>query len=287
MKGNLTCELSSKSKLLIQIDTFMTHFGGVCSLTERSMCKKWHRLVINKQICVLTALNNLYVWVGSCIQALTRVRLNIDSPFGRVQIKRLQCPILAQRLNLVNVLLTTIVPAGTTHEKMSGYEHQIEQYCNRRTFRTRFNGANFVRLAEHTKFSSKRKLCMYTSASDTVLAESNFTVYDSSWTKLLRSGHIKSGFHIHVQSFVRKNITRFLVFGKQTYTSEAAAIGFKIFRSITHQENTWTTRNKDSTQIYTGWTCTCANFTYNNLALRQINIRLNTHTSQKKQKSNT
>ena len=43
---------------------------------------------------------------------------------------------------------------------------------------------------------------------------------------------------------------RFLVFGKQTYTSEAAAIGFKIFRSITHQENTWTTRNKDSTQIY-------------------------------------
>ena len=42
------------------------------------------------------------------------------------------------------------------------------------------------------------------------------------------------------------------------YTSDAAAIGFKIFRirSITHQENTWTTRNKDSTQIYTGWTCT-------------------------------
>ena len=28
-----------------------------------------------------------------------------------------------------------------------------------------------------------------------------------------------------------------------TYTSEAAAIGFKIFRSIIHQENTWTTRN--------------------------------------------
>ena len=47
-------------------------------------------------------------------------------------------------------------------------------------------------------------------------------------------------------------IKRFLVFGKQTYTSEAAAIGFKTFRSITHQENTWTTRNKDSTQIYTG-----------------------------------
>ena len=78
------------------------------------------------------------------------------------------------------------------------------------------------------------------------------------------------------------SLKRFLVFGKQTYTSEAAAIGFKIFRSITHQENTWTTRNKDSTQIYTGWTCTCANFIYNNLALRQINIRLNTHTSHTK-----
>ena len=84
-------------------------------------------------------------------------------------------------------------------------------------------------------------------------------------------------------SIWRTNIVkRFLDFGEQTYTSEAAAIGFKIFRSITHQENTWTTRNKDSTQIYTGWTCTCANFTYNNLALRQINIRLNTHTSHTK-----
>ena len=31
---------------------------------------------------------------------------------------------------------------------------------------------------------------------------------------------------------------RFLVFGKQTYTREAAAIVFKIFRSITLQENT-------------------------------------------------
>ena len=37
----------------------------------------------------------------------------------------------------------------------------------------------------------------------------------------------------------------------QTYTREAAAIVFEIFRSITLQENTWTTRNKDSTQIYT------------------------------------
>ena len=36
-----------------------------------------------------------------------------------------------------------------------------------------------------------------------------------------------------------------------TYTREAAAIVFEIFRSITLQENTWTTRNKDSTQIYT------------------------------------
>ena len=44
---------------------------------------------------------------------------------------------------------------------------------------------------------------------------------------------------------------RFLVFGKQTYTREAAAIVFEIFCSITLQENTWTTRNKDSTQIYT------------------------------------
>ena len=35
------------------------------------------------------------------------------------------------------------------------------------------------------------------------------------------------------------------------YTREAAAIVFEIFRSITLQENTWTTRNKDSTQIYT------------------------------------
>ena len=58
---------------------------------------------------------------------------------------------------------------------------------------------------------------------------------------------------------------------------EAAAIIFKTFRSITRQEYTWTTRNKDSTQIYTGWTFTCANFTYNNLALHQINIKLNTH----------
>ena len=46
-------------------------------------------------------------------------------------------------------------------------------------------------------------------------------------------------------------VNRFLVFGKQTYTREAAAIVFEIFRSITLQENTWTTRNKDSTQIYT------------------------------------
>ena len=46
-------------------------------------------------------------------------------------------------------------------------------------------------------------------------------------------------------------INRFLVFGKQTYTRETAAIVFEIFRSITLQENTWTTRNKDTTQIYT------------------------------------
>ena len=46
-------------------------------------------------------------------------------------------------------------------------------------------------------------------------------------------------------------LNRFLVFGKQTYTRETAAIVFEIFRSITLQENTWTTRNKDTTQIYT------------------------------------
>ena len=51
-------------------------------------------------------------------------------------------------------------------------------------------------------------------------------------------------------------INRFLVFGKQPYTKEAAAIVFEIFRSITLQENTWTTRSKDSTQIYTWWTFT-------------------------------
>ena len=94
-----------------------------------------------------------------------------------------------------------------------------------------------------------------------------------------RSGKIQQNLF---ENFVCK---RFLVFGKQTYTSEAAAIVSKTFRSISHQENTWTTRNKDITQIYTGWTFTCANFTYNNLALRQINIRLNTHTSHTKKKN--
>ena len=60
-----------------------------------------------------------------------------------------------------------------------------------------------------------------------------------------------------LQKIIHLNIVkRFLVFGKQTYTSETAAIIFKTFRSITHQENTWTTRYKDSTQIYTGWTFT-------------------------------
>ena len=44
---------------------------------------------------------------------------------------------------------------------------------------------------------------------------------------------------------------RFLAFGKQTYTREAAAVVFEIVRSLTLQENTWTARNKDSTQIYT------------------------------------
>ena len=61
----------------------------------------------------------------------------------------------------------------------------------------------------------------------------------------------------------KKIVNRFLVFGKQTYTREAAAIVFEIFRSITLQENTLTTRNKDNTQIYTWWTFTCANFTDN------------------------
>ena len=40
---------------------------------------------------------------------------------------------------------------------------------------------------------------------------------------------------VHEMSVNMQNV---LVAGKQTYTSEAAAIGFKIFRSITHQENT-------------------------------------------------
>ena len=48
-----------------------------------------------------------------------------------------------------------------------------------------------------------------------------------------------------------KNFNQVLVFGKQTYTKEAASTVFKIFCSITPQENTWTTRNKDSTKIYT------------------------------------
>ena len=92
---------------------------------------------------------------------------------------------------------------------------------------------------------------------------------------------------LNLTPFSQANRVLVVVFWINFYTSEAMAIVSKTFRSITHQENTWTTRNKDITQIYTGWTFTCANFTYNNLALRQINIRLNTHTSHTKKKKRT
>ena len=46
-------------------------------------------------------------------------------------------------------------------------------------------------------------------------------------------------------------LTNFIRPGNLLYTREAAAIVLEIFRSITLQENTWTTRNKESTQIFT------------------------------------
>ena len=81
----------------------------------------------------------------------------------------------------------------------------------------------------------------------------------SDWLLLSPSQFSYMTFYKHLESIIDRVaetdiiLKRFLVFGKQTYTSsEAAAIVSKTFRSITHQENTWTTRNKDITQIYTG-----------------------------------
>ena len=70
-----------------------------------------------------------------------------------------------------------------------------------------------------------------------------------------------------------KGMWEFLAFSKQTFISETAAIVLKTFRSV---QNTWETINNDSTQIYSGQTFTCPNFTYINLTIHQINIRLNT-----------
>ena len=55
-------------------------------------------------------------------------------------------------------------------------------YCDRRTFRTRFNFVLFTLSAESTKCSSIRKPCKYNSVCDSALAVRKFTAYKSSRT---------------------------------------------------------------------------------------------------------
>lgn len=38
--------------------------------------------------------------------------MNIDSPFGRIEVEGLECTLLAEQLDLVNVLVTTVVTSA-------------------------------------------------------------------------------------------------------------------------------------------------------------------------------